>query len=139
MIIKRLTEDYIEQYLECVGDLNNPNVRQSRVKDAINILKSRPDNIITFMLLDENIFVATATIIMEDKIRYKQKCCHIEDVAVMGGFRKKGYGKTIIEHCINYAVGEGCYKVRLNCADHLIKFYSGAGFKNVDNGMVNYV
>ena len=53
--------------------------------------------------------------------------------------RKKGYGKTIIEHCINYAVGESCYKVRLNCADHLIKFYSVAGFKNVDNGMVNYV
>ena len=48
MIIKRLTEDYIEQYLECVGDLNNPSVRQSRVKNAIDILKSRPDNIITF-------------------------------------------------------------------------------------------
>jgi GNAT superfamily N-acetyltransferase len=139
MIIKRLTEDYIEQYLECVGDLNNPSVRQSRVKNAIDILKSRPDNIITFMLLDANILVATATIIMEDKIRYKQKCCHIEDVAVMSAYRKKGYGKAIVEHCINYAVGENCYKVRLNCADHLIKFYSGAGFKNIDNGMVNYV
>jgi GNAT superfamily N-acetyltransferase len=139
MIIKRLTEDYIEQYLECVGDLNNPSVRQSRVKNAIDILKSRPDNIITFMLLDKNILVATATIIMEDKIRYKQKCCHIEDVAVMSAYRKKGYGKAIVEHCINYAVGENCYKVRLNCADHLIKFYSGAGFKNIDNGMVNYV
>ena len=139
MIIKRLTEHYIEQYLECVEDLNNANVRHSRIKNAINILKSRPDNIITFMLLDENILVATATIIMEDKIRYKQKCCHIEDVAVMSAYRKKGYGKAIVEHCINYAVGENCYKVRLNCADHLIKFYSGAGFKNIDNGMVNYV
>ena len=87
------------------------------------------------MVSDDNKIVATATVIMEKKLRYSQLCCHIEDVGVHPDFRNKGYGKEIVEYCIKVAKANNCYKIKLNCADSLIQFYEKLGFELNGNHM----
>lgn len=79
--------------------------------------------------------VATATVIMEKKLRYNQLCCHIEDVGVHSEFRHRGYGHKMVEYCINIAKQNRCYKIKLNCNESLVSFYTKIGFIKSGNAM----
>lgn len=138
MVIKILNkDDNIEQYLSCVGDLMKSGGDRATVADIEYSLSARPSNIITFVgLNDVRDIVSTATVIMEKKLRYKQLCCHIEDVGVAPCCRGQGYGKQIVEYCVNVAKTNGCYKIKLNCEDSLISFYSKIGFTKLGNHMI---
>lgn len=137
MIIKILDSlDNIHDYLECVKDLNTSGGTVCSVEQIRSDLSTRPSNILTFVgVVDDNRIVATATVIMEKKLRYHRLCCHIEDVGVHPDFRKRGYGKMIVEYCIKVALHNNCYKIKLNCADHLVKFYGDLGFEMNGNHM----
>lgn len=137
MIIKILEpNDNILDYIECTKELNNPGIALSTPEEIKYSLGERPLNILTFvMVLDDNRIVASATVIMEKKLRYGQLCCHIEDVGVHPEFRNKGYGKDIVDYCIKVAKSNNCYKIKLNCVDSLIKFYEKLGFELNGNHM----
>jgi predicted GNAT family N-acyltransferase len=131
------SNDNIDEYLDCVRDLNNKDNVLSSVKDIKYSLDNRPSNILTFILLDDNKkIVATATMIIEKKLRYKRLCCHIEDVGVHPDKRGLGYGEKIVNHCILIAKENKCYKVKLNCNESLVPFYKRLGFNKNSNGMV---
>lgn len=137
MIIKYLEPtDNIEDYLECVKDLNHPEVPVTTADEIKSILDARPSNILTFVGVVGDRVVATATIIMEKKLRYKSLCCYIEDVAVHPDFRNKGYGKKIVEYCVDVAQQNRCYKIKLNCSDKLLGFYIKIGFEKMANHMI---
>lgn len=125
--------DNISQYLECVASLNNSGVLLCDEESIKFALEARPSNILTFVGIVDNNIVCTATTIMERKLRYKQLCCHIEDVAVHPSQQGKGYGKEIVDHCIKVAKKNNCYKVKLNCNPSLVEFYKKIGFD--DGGM----
>ena len=139
MRITQITEKYLKEYLECVEDLNTRGVNKSDLKKAKYILDNRCDNIITLIGLVDRRLVATCTLVLEDKIRYTERSCHIEDVAVMRDCRGKGYGKEILKYAIGYAKSDGCYKIMLTCKNDLVKYYSDVGFNSIDNNMVMYV
>jgi N-acetylglutamate synthase-like GNAT family acetyltransferase len=130
MNIKLLdSNDNINEYLDCVKDLNSRDVELSTVEQIKRVLDTRPTNILTFVLINsENKIVATASVIMEKKLRYNKLCCHIEDVGVHESYRNKGYGKKIIEYCIDFAIKNECYKLKLNCKSYLLDFYQKLGF-----------
>lgn len=131
--------DNIAQYLECVESLNNKDILLSNVDQIKSILSIRPTNILTFIgIVDFNI-VATATTIMERKLRYNQLCCHIEDVGVHPLFRKKGYGKEIVQYCVDMAKFNKCYKVKLNCKKDLVDFYVKLGFVDNEQHMIYHL
>ena len=137
MIVKILeSNDNISDYMRCIEDLNDSNNGITSEEDIKNTLATRPLNVLTFVgVLADKTIVATATVIMEKKLRYHRLCCHIEDVGVHPDFRKKGYGKTIVEYCVKVALHNNCYKIKLNCADHLVKFYGDLGFEMNGNHM----
>lgn len=139
MRITQITEKYLQEYLECVKDLNSKGVNKSNLKKAEYILDNRCENIVTLIGLVDDRLVATCTLVLEDKIRYTERSCHIEDVAVMRDCRGKGYGKEMLKYAIGYANSEGCYKIMLTCKDDLVKYYSDVGFNSLDNNMVMYV
>lgn len=139
MRITQITEKYLQEYLECVKDLNSKGVNKSNLKKAEYILDNRCENVVTLIGLVDDRLVATCTLVLEDKIRYTERSCHIEDVAVMRDCRGKGYGKEILKYAIGYANSEGCYKIMLTCKDDLVKYYSDVGFNSLDNNMVMYV
>lgn len=122
--------DNIEQYMRCVSDLNGSEGMVDTIENIRISMTNRPQNILTFVMVnDDNTIVATATVIMEKKLRYQRLCCHIEDVGVHPDFRNRGYGAEIVGYCVDYAKKNNCYKIKLNCKDNLIPFYNRLGFK----------
>lgn len=137
MVIKLLEpwHNNISQYLECVSDLNSPKIKSNNVDDVRKILSRRPGNILTFVGVVDDTIVSTATMILEEKLRYSQCCCHIEDVGVHPNYRHKGYGSVIVQYCVDAAKQYNCYKIKLNCSDELLVFYTKLGFQVCDNHM----
>ena len=75
--------------------------------------------------------VGTGTIIYEQKIIHNGGLvAHIEDVVVAEKYRKKGYGRAIVEELKRRAREKGCYKILLNCSKNMEKFYEKNGFSN---------
>lgn len=127
--------DDLSQYLRVVGVLNSSGVLVNNVEIMKSYLTNRPSNIITYVMELEGNIVATATILLETKLRYTNLCCHIEDVAVDKKHRGKGYGRSMVEYVMKQAYSMGCYKIKLNCSDDNVGFYKKLGFYKSSNGM----
>eukprot|EP00095_Tigriopus_kingsejongensis_P009253 maker-scaffold922_size80897-snap-gene-0.20 protein:Tk09253 transcript:maker-scaffold922_size80897-snap-gene-0.20-mRNA-1 annotation:"conserved hypothetical protein" len=83
--------------------------------------------------------IGTATLVMERKfIRGCAKKGIIEDVVVSNEYRGKQLGKLIVVSLIELGKSLGCYKISLNCADPMIKFYCSLGFKQ-ESGNANFL
>jgi GNAT superfamily N-acetyltransferase len=55
----------------------------------------------------------------------------IENVVTHAAHRKRGWGKAILEHALEFAWSQGCYKVMLMTGrkdDATFRFYEAAGF-----------
>ena len=128
--------DNIEDYMLCVNELNNSIETLSTIEQIKSVLVDRPTNILTFVGLLEKTIVATSTIIIEKKLRYKRLCCYIEDVGVHPKYRGLGYGKEIVSYCIDMAKKNNCYKIKLNCDSKLLGFYENIGFKEAGMHLV---
>ena len=56
-------------------------------------------------------------------------------VAVDRSHRGKGYGRMMVNHCLERAQAKHCYKVKLCCSDKNVSFYRKLGFVTSSNGM----
>lgn len=80
--------------------------------------------------------VATSSILIESKFLHcGSKVGHIEDVVVDKDARGSGLGQKIVEHCIEYARKNGCYKVILDCSNKNVPFYINCGMYLSENSM----
>jgi len=128
--------DNIQDYIDCVKDLNSHYANLSSIEDIKYVLEHRPSNILTFVMVnDSDRIVSTATVIMEKKLRYQNLCMHIEDVGTHPHFRNLGYGSELIRYCVKIAEENKCYKVKLNCEKDLVSFYEKLDFKVGGNHM----
>jgi len=84
-------------------------------------------NILTFVGEFEGTIIGTATLHIIKKIN--RKVGLIEDVAVMPSYKKKGFGKLLLEHLIKLAKSKGVYKTMLNSDLKNEIFYHKIGFK----------
>lgn len=80
--------------------------------------------------------VATSSVLIESKFLHcGSKVGHIEDVVVDKDARGSGLGQKIVEHCIEYARKNGCYKVILDCSNKNVPFYINCGMYLSENCM----
>ena len=80
--------------------------------------------------------LATSSILIESKFLHcGSKVAHIEDVVVDKDARGSGLGQKIVEHCIEYARKNGCYKVILDCSNKNVPFYINCGMYLSENCM----
>ena len=77
--------------------------------------------------------VGTASYIVEEK--FYGKVSHVEDVAVHSQFKGQRIGQRMIEEIITRSKDAGCYKVILDCDEHMVAYYERAGFRKCNNGM----
>lgn len=55
----------------------------------------------------------------------------IENVVTHDNFRRKGYGRSVLNHALSYAWSQNCYKVMLMTGrkeEGVYRFYESAGF-----------
>ena len=86
-----------------------------------------------YVLISDQKVVSTASMYIEQK--FYGKVAHIEDVATRENYRHQGFGTKIVEHCINVAREEGCYKAILDCNDKNVEWYRSLGFYRHENQM----
>lgn len=78
---------------------------------------------IHLLLLDNNIPVGTGRIILINE-EYT-----LGRIAVLNKFRKKGYGKVIVENLINKAYDIGGFTQYLHAQKQVVSFYEKIGFQ----------
>lgn len=122
-------EDYIG-YLDLLSQLSTVgNVSELSYKSQFDVIKKNPNHYIFIIESSGKIIVGASTLLIEPK--FIHKCCyvgHIEDVVVHKNYRKYGLGSIIIQHIIEFAKTQGCYKIVLSCKTENIPFYSKNNF-----------
>lgn len=80
--------------------------------------------------------IGTITLLIERKfIHGGGRVGHIEDVAVRKDFQGRGIGRKLVEHAVEYAAEQDCYKVILDCSEDNVPFYERCGFRRHEIGM----
>jgi glucosamine-phosphate N-acetyltransferase len=90
--------------------------------------------------IEDKTIVCSGTIIIESKLIHGAKpAAHIEDVVVLYDWRKKGIAQKLLENLQNIAIEEKCYKIILDCQEHLIPVYEKAEFHKHGIQMAKYM
>ena len=137
--VEKLTkDDYYHGFLELLEELTVVNVNEITFEDFCKQFDDMKSEV--FVIKDKSKIIGTASVLIENKFIHKLgSVCHIEDVVVNSLYRKHGLGKLLIDHCIEYAKLENCYKIILNCEEKNIKFYEKSGFSSKNVEMSLYI
>lgn len=115
---------FLLSQLTYVGNVND--LSTNEIKNILN-------NVYVYIVVEsteENVIAGMGTLILENKLIHNGSAVgHIEDVVVDEKYRKKGIGRSIIEHLINKSKEYGCYKVILDCSFENVGFYEKIGFR----------
>ncbi len=110
-------------------------------KEYSDVLERFPENQKIFFYLNKDFsLMGCVSILLEQKLYHECKLvCHIEDLIVDHNHQRKGIGTKLINHVLNYAETQGCYKVILNCKEELEKYYERNGFNKKEIQMSIYL
>ena len=133
MIIRRLNKNDYEQFLVLINQFRETDFTE---KDFILTLDKIEKNSEIWIMENEDKVIASATIIFEYKFIFDISClAHIEDVIVDINYRRKGYGKILINHLKKIAKSNNCYRLTLDCNDTNVNFYNACDFEKRGNQM----
>ena len=106
-----------------------------RAVEVFRLLDGNPDCVVAVAEVGGRV-VGAATLLIEHKfINQAGRAGHIEDVAVAVDQQGRGIGRALIRYLLQRAAAAGCYKTILDCADEVLPFYEGLGFRRRANGM----
>lgn len=75
--------------------------------------------------------IGSGTILIENKlIRNYGKVAHLEDIVIIPEYQNQKIGKMLVQHLIDIAHEEDCYKCILHCNPMLVSFYEKNNFTN---------
>lgn len=94
------------------------------------------EHVKTYVAIEGKEVVGTATMFVEQKfIHNGGRVAHVEDVAVRESHQRIGVGSLIMDQIEKDAIGEGCYKIILDCGRHNEAFYSKLGYHRHESQM----
>lgn len=123
--------DFSRGYLNLLQQLTTVGeVSQDKFNQTFQMMKSHGTYYV-LTLFDETVdrVIGSTTLFLEHK--FIHSCAirgRIEDVVVDEAVRGKNLGKLLVQTAILLAKSVHCYKLSLDCADDLKKFYSSLGF-----------
>ncbi|XP_053985986.1 probable glucosamine 6-phosphate N-acetyltransferase [Hylaeus anthracinus] len=126
------SDDYDRGFLQLLSQLTEVgNVSKEQFLSRFHMMKSTGSY---YIIVIEDIsigkIIATATLVVEQK--FIHNCAlrgRLEDVVVNNKYRGKHLGKLVIKVILQLARYLRCYKLSLDCKDHLIPFYESLDFK----------
>ncbi|MFY7728214.1 MAG: GNAT family N-acetyltransferase [Flavobacterium sp.] len=130
------------QYMALLSELTTVNALTTNVFLRCIERINEMGTIIVGVIKEENIpfrIVATGTLIVEPKLIHGGRCVgHIEDVVVASDMRRQGVGQKLLNILKCIARENGCYKVILDCDDHLCPVYEKNGLQRRGIQMAEY-
>jgi glucosamine-phosphate N-acetyltransferase len=116
-------EDYHNNYFDLLSQLTN--AFTISFDQFSQFIKSLNDNHQVWILIDNNIIIGSATLIIEQKLTHGFKSVgHIEDVIIHSDYRGMNLGSEIVKKLIDISQNSNCYKVILDCNDKKEIFYN---------------
>lgn len=131
--------DDLDQLLQLYKHLNtkDPTLPLELARSRFDEMLSHPGLEILCGFLDGGIVSSCTLIVIPNLTRGGAPYALIENVVTDGGFRRRGLGRTVLEHAIGRAFSKGCYKVMLMTGrtdDDIVKFYENCGFSQSKKG-----
>ena len=92
------------------------------------------------LVMEENgVVFGIGTLLLEKKIIHEFGTVGpIEDIVILPSHQGKGYGKILVQHLVQLAKQEKCYKCILNCDKKNVAFYRKCGFQPKSEQMAIY-
>jgi len=95
-------------------------------------------NVHSVVALIDGVIVGYGSVVIETKIR-GGKIGHIEDIVSHVKYRKKKIGKAVVDSLFEIAKSKGCYKVALQCKEHIVPFYNKCDYELSGSGMMRFL
>ncbi|CAF0917104.1 unnamed protein product [Adineta steineri] len=133
-----IISDYDHGFIELLRQLTDcGTITYDDFKKRFNQMKQSPNTYHILVIEDINSdkqIVGTATLVCEKKfIRQLATRGRIEDVCVHDRCRGQQLGKLLINLLTQFAREKcDCYKISLECKDHLVTFYQQFGYNHED-------
>jgi len=125
--IRILNKDDYSQYFDLINIFRKTYFTK---EDFLNNLLKINNNSNIWVIELNNKLIATGTLLYEYKFIHNiSKIAHIEDICVDNNYRGKNYGKNLMNHLIDEAKKENCYKVTLYCKEDLENFYKSCNME----------
>ncbi len=134
MEIREIKEGELKELLDLYSHLHSaddPLPEKEFVNALWKEIQTNPD-LLYFGLYVDGRLVSSCTIsILPNLTRGCRPYGVIENVVTHKDFRRKGYGRAILRHALDYAWSRNCYKVMLQTGrkdEGTFRFYESAGF-----------
>lgn len=140
MSLREICVDDYKSHIHILSQLTDiGNISKDIYNKKIRVCINNPYHHIWCIELD-NIIVAVGTLYIENKIIHScSNVGHIEDIVVDKDYRKKGYGKIILDKLVSIAKEKMCYKVILTTQEKNIDFYHKCSFQISGYTMAKYI
>ncbi|KAL7718528.1 Glucosamine 6-phosphate N-acetyltransferase [Entamoeba marina] len=130
--------DYDKGYPQVLNELCDCCITKEQYLSTFQLMKT---NGTYYIIVGEDIttnrIVLSGTIITELKFIHNCKYQgHIEDIVVAQKYRGLNLGRILIQTLLELGTLCGCYRIILDCKDHVKPFYEKCGIQYKDNCMV---
>ena len=130
ILIRRISKNDLKSVIDILQDISVYKPPKIKHKN-IWIKYSKQKNVFGYCFFYEKKLIGFGSLNFEIKLK-KGLMAYLEDIVVHREFRGKKIGKLIVDHLIEIAKKENCYKIKLDCKKEKILFYEKLGFK--ENG-----
>jgi len=131
--------DYDHGYIELLGQLTEcGTITRDTYEQRFIQMQQCPNTYYILVIEDlndnKNTIIGTATLVCEKKfIRQLAIRGRIEDVVIDNCYRGQQLGKILVDLLTKFGREKcDCYKISLECKDHLVHFYQQFGYNHED-------
>ena len=124
---EKLKKKHLKEVINLVSQLSDYKPTENKLLDIWkNFYKQK--NTLSIVAMEKKKIIGYGFISLNQTIR-GGRIAYIEDIVCDRNYRKKGIGKSIMEHLFNFAKDNKCYKIVLQCNKDKISFYEKCGYE----------
>lgn len=143
-VIQELTQELLQSHRDSFfATLRNltqaEDIPLERSQEILQQINSQWKYLYVAVHEDGNI-VGHASLMIEQKfIRSGALAAHVEDVVTREGYQWQGIASALMQHLVQIAKEKKCYKIILDCEEHLTWYYEKFGFVHKGSFMNQYL
>jgi GNAT superfamily N-acetyltransferase len=133
-MIRELKENELDDLLELykyLHDKDEPLPDRQIIESVWNEIQEKNNFIYFGVFIDEKLIASCTLSVIPNLTRGCRPYGLIENVVTHSEYRRKGYGKAVVEFALQHAWDKSCYKVMLLTGrknEGTYRFYESAGF-----------
>ena len=138
MMIREITASELDKLLtlyQYLHEVDDPLPDEKTIHEIWRQIESNKQHIIFGLFEGDDLVSSCVLNVIPNLTRGCRPYALVENVITHPGFRRRGFGKALMEHVIHYAGVQGCYKVMLLTGrkeEAIYRFYESVGFNRYD-------